>query len=166
MQLYPDICGWKPKSKNVTLRKFSIFCLVMPGLMSLEITPSDVEATYNKAIKAAEDVANKLQMAAFEALCVADRAAAALATEAALAAQATSTRKQKAAAPSVAPVVRQPPRPIRKAMDSEVFVRFALPLVRVARHTVYAAAVTSTLWRLLLPCRLQLCSWRNCDTQC
>ena len=59
LQLFPDICNWKPKSKTITIEKFSVFCLVVPNLMSLEISPPEIEELFEASIKASSDKGRK-----------------------------------------------------------------------------------------------------------
>ncbi len=116
VQLFPDICNWKPKTKGITLRKFCIFCLIVPDIMTVEIRPSDIEILYDKSLKAAEDRARNrflLQLALDqqkmeEGLSVEEK-------------EALRKKRKTPAAPTTF---------AKRTMDAEVFIDFALPMVR------------------------------------
>ncbi len=116
-QLFPDICDWKPKSKFITVEKFSVFCLVLPGLMSVEISPLEIQELFEAAIKAwndrnrkkATDAASEEQKKKEEGLTAEE-----------VEAMRKLARKEK---PGKGP-------PAKKVMDAEVFSDFALPMVR------------------------------------
>lgn len=116
LQLYPDICNWKPKTKGITLRKFCVFCLVVPGVMTVEIRPADIEVLYEKALKAADERSKTQHLLQFA--LEQERLEAAMTQQEKDAVK----KKRKAVAPSLAP---------RKIMDAEVFIEFALPMVRM-----------------------------------
>ena len=116
-QLYPDICNWKPKTKTITLEKFSVFCLVVPNLMSLEISPPEIEELFQASIRASSDRGRKKALeAAAEEMKKREEGL----TPEELEAFRKAVKKEKPARVGGG----------KKVMDAEVFSEFALPMVR------------------------------------
>lgn len=114
MQLFPDICNWKPKSKGITLKKFCVLCLVVPDVMTSDIRPADIELLYEKALRAADDKTRHRLM--LEAALEQEKLEEGLTQQ-----EKDAIRRKKRPPPTFAG---------RKTMDAEVFSEFALPMVR------------------------------------